>query len=1237
MTGEIFYYSQKGNMVVKRRVFLTLAAVSVLLSVNLKRAQAANEEAMARVAADTAALSGERHPTIGPGDGMFYPTQEAGFTRITIDNAKTNSHPYGKCDVNNGVFDSQHSVLDFWVRMHGDCSVAFELGSFGMGGLGYPGNSAYGESSETHDLIIHHFGNQNVRRCDSLGNLDPINDGKWHHIVFDLAFAMNAHYGYDLAKLGQVSLQSIRDSKDGDLIYAGGPRPPLPATVDFRDMVIRACKPNEVFTNDLTLDVYSSTLGKTANGELKYLVAGTVVSRRVLDDATIVLDKVQGGGSNKYLGEVQIRKDFSLVTSVQPGISKLAVKLAASGKVLAEKELHLQPPLKYLQDATIHIIANSHQDIGLIDTQANAGLYRSERVIGPAIELLEKYPDYRFGLEATFFLMEYLNNKPFQAEKVRNLMKEGRLYFGSTYTQQYLSIWSGEALVRQLYYGRKWVKENVGADIPCYTAWNVDTPENPLQFPQVLAKSGVKYLMLGRFRAGIFDWYSPDGSKVTVDDLGMYDQLMPYLQPMDPVHAALQIPELLSYWDEFYKEHKVAPEFPISNMADYVPPDEGLISLAHEWNEGARQTYGAGFKFKFSTGDEFMGALTRNPETRLPVLKGEWVIPWGYIVPSQSKLVIAGREAGWNLTSAEKFWALRFLTARKSEPYQRKLFDKAWMHHLYFDHGPGAMNGDISDRVVRMHEESAQILGRSLLDSVVRWIAERATPLDEQSLKLVVLNPLSWDRTGPTTVEIPTPSGQEPEILDARGETLPVQWVPQPAGGTTRYVFEAKDIPSIGYSTLKVRFKPAAHAGPPLAEQFKSRVFENQFYQLQFVPGGLKSIYDKQMGRELVNPEDFLAGEVFDLDSFGGDSAGTQGYGETAQPSWARIEKASQYSPSWQLIESGPVRTGWKMEQPFREATIRLEVFAYEHTKRLDFNVAILHWSGAIYKEFRMAMPVNVPNGQVAYEVPYAILEVGKDELQEAPFPGYDNVPSYKIHPRFVQNWISAGNKDFTVALSSMAATWDYLDAHEKKDRFTLLQPILLATRKSAYEQGNIFSPPGDYHYRFALTSFAGGWRNNIRFGDEINAPFPAVTIASTYGWEKDRVKGRINSPFYPLPENPEGPIGSLPLMLPGERWDNTVLPSTMSLCRVSAPNYIITALKVADDQRGFIVRGYEVTGQDVPVTLTFPALAISQANATSLTEEDLPQQLDVADGAVRFEAGHRSINALRLQGKLKP
>ena len=80
----------------------------------------------------------------------------------------------------------------------------------------------------------------------------------------------------------------------------------------------------------------------------------------------------------------------------------------------------------------------------------------------------------------------------------------------------------------------------------------------------------------------------------------------------------------------------------------------------------------------------------------------------------------------------------------------------------------------------------------------------------------------------------------------------------------------------------------------------------------------------------------------------------------------------------------------------------------------------------------------------------------------------------------------------------------------------------------------------------------------------------------------------------------------------------------------------MVSDIKVADDRKGFIVRGYEIMGRDGPVTLTFP-LTLKQANATNLIEEDMPEQLLAPDNKIRLQVGHRSINAFRLQGDWKP
>ncbi len=242
-----------------------------------------------------------------------------------------------------------------------------------------------------------------------------------------------------------------------------------------------------------------------------------------------------------------------------------------------------------------------------------------------------------------------------------------------------------------------------------------------------------------------------------------------------------------------------------------------------------------------------------------------------------------------------------------------------------------------------------------------------------------------------------------------------------------------------------------------------------------------------------------------------------------------------------------------------------------------------------------MAVPVNLVDAKVAYEVPYGVLEVNKDEIDGVPFPPWYSRPARQIHPREIQNWISASDGKAGVMLSSSVSVADYLDADEKNHEATLLQPILLASRKSCHSLGNWYEQKGDHSYHFAFTSFTGDWTENFRFGNEVNAPFPSAAVA---------------------------PKAATPS-----------IPSALSLCRVSETNYVVSDIKVADDHRGIIVRGYEIAGRDSKVSLQLP-LKVEDANPTSLIEEDVREPIQAPDGQLQFKVGHRAINAFRVSGK---
>ena len=84
------------------------------------------------------------------------------------------------------------------------------------------------------------------------------------------------------------------------------------------------------------------------------------------------------------------------------------------------------------------------------------------------------------------------------------------------------------------------------------------------------------------------------------------------------------------------------------------------------------------------------------------------------------------------------------------------------------------------------------------------------------------------------------------------------------------------------------------------------------------------------------------------------------------------------------MEESGPVFSVYKYRQKIRHAVVEQRVKLFHQQKRIDFETALLNWEGVLYREFRMALPLNMSDAQVAYEVPFGVLEAGKDEMDGA-------------------------------------------------------------------------------------------------------------------------------------------------------------------------------------------------------------------------------------------------------------
>ena len=114
-----------------------------------------------------------------------------------------------------------------------------------------------------------------------------------------------------------------------------------------------------------------------------------------------------------------------------------------------------------------------------MDTPDACRQFRINNCIVPALAMMDRDTNYCFSMECMLHLMEFIEAHPERREEIVKLTREGRLEWGATYNQPYESWLSGEDLVRQAYYGRRWLRKNLpGCD--ARVAFSLDVPGRAL-------------------------------------------------------------------------------------------------------------------------------------------------------------------------------------------------------------------------------------------------------------------------------------------------------------------------------------------------------------------------------------------------------------------------------------------------------------------------------------------------------------------------------------------------------------------------------------------------------------------------------------------------------------------------------------------------------------------------------------------------------------------------------------
>lgn len=856
---------------------------------------------------------------------------------------------------------------------------------------------------------------------------------------------------------------------------------------------------------------------------------------------------------------------------------------------------------EYFKKGTLHLVNSSHQDIGWENAPDVCARNRAEKIMLPLLQRMAENEQYCFSVESALYLQEFLDLYPEKQEEVARYTREGRLDWGATYTQPYVGFYEGEALIRQTYLGRKWLKKRFpGCDFK--SAWNVDVPGMTMQFPQILKKSGIPYYQISRFKKGFYDWKSPDGSSVIVVSTGQYSDYSGRILGAETESARTDtLIGLLNFWGDYHKRRNISPECLALLSQDCSTPVNYDVYIK-DWNEKVKHTEYKNFPvLKYSTATSFMDALVANKKAAFDPVEGERPNVWLYIHgPTHHKAVAASREACRSLTAAEKFSTFEAWLDNSYANYPEARLQDAWKNAIYADHGWGGNQGVITDRLFRQKFEKARDTANDVAQEAMQRITRKINYNTNHLYAATVFNPLSWERTDPVifSLDVEGRMHNRLKVVDEQGQDVPFQLTQNPKESVScdevlTFCFVAEKIPSLGYKTyyiVETEQVQTVSSTPDLPD------YENQFYRMRLGNGGIQSLFDKELKSEVFETKRFKGGELFTMRSVG---TGAGEFSEIQQPSLEDFDKLSNYQTPWTCVESGAVRDIFQTAVRFSDTQATIRISMYKTLKRIDYEIDLNGYVGKNWREYRLAFPMKQKQSKIAYECPMGVMEVGKGEMQgnagdETIRPAY-NVPSKSIHPREVQDWFSASDGEQTLTVGSDVAVFDWLDPTDSTNLSPILQPVLLSSRKSCHGLGNYYLQAGTHHYRFSLYSHAGDWKNGYQAGAQSNQ-FLGIVVTSRDSMGK------------------------------GE------LAPALSFASVEGTDVIVSAVKKCEDDESVIVRCYNIGEKDVTPHFQF-FRDIQHVEHTNLIEEE-GRIIKSATTGFQFPLGHQSIETFKIHTK---
>ncbi|GIO85711.1 alpha-mannosidase [Paenibacillus faecis] len=584
---------------------------------------------------------------------------------------------------------------------------------------------------------------------------------------------------------------------------------------------------------------------------------------------------------------------------------------------------------------TVSAIGHAHIDLAWL-WPIRETIRKGARTFSTVLRNMEKYPDYVFGASQPQLYAWMKEHYPKLYGRIKERIREGRWEAqGAMWVEPDTNISGGEALVRQILYGKRFFREEFGQDMK--VLWLPDVFGYTGSLPQLLRKSGVDYMMTQKLSWSVYNthphhsflWEGIDGTRV-----------LTHLPPEDTYNSPGAPRSLMKieqrYLDKGVSEHALML-FGIGDGGG-GPGEEHLERLARE-----RDLLGLPPVIQESS-LAFFRRLEREAE-RFQTYKGEL-----YLEKHQGTLTSQARNKWYNRKLEKALRELEFAAslawALTGAAYPAERLERIWKETLLYqfhDILPGSSITRVFEESLARYAElyrEVEAMLNEIYGEIAGFIAKPGRP--------VLFNSLPWDRE---------------------------DWV-QWEGG-----WHKVSIPAMGCLPLEAALPTTAEEEPALSVlRAADGWLENDRLSIRFDEnGGLQSVYDKTCGREALQPGG--SGNMLTVYHDDGDAWDFPRDYREMKAGRMKLEQAKAYI-------DGP-RAVMEQEYRYGESTLRQKIMLYEGGSTVIFETEA-DWRET-GKMLRAAFPLNVASDQVNCEIQFGhlkrpttrntLLQMAQDEI----------------------------------------------------------------------------------------------------------------------------------------------------------------------------------------------------------------------------------------------------------------